>query len=100
MLIGADTSLPVVITRYQLRHDRDGSATIPPSIPLYRGTAMSDNQSTTVRLKQRQLDYLTEMAEKYSLPDADKSLRCLIDFAIEKRDLEQSIYGEIRCRDC
>ena len=61
---------------------------------------MSDNQSTTVQLKQRQLDYLAEIAEKYSLPDADKALRCLIDFAIEKRDLEQSIYGEIRCCDC
>ena len=61
---------------------------------------MSDNLSTTVQLKQRHLDYLAEIAEKYSLPDADKSLRCLIDFAIEKRDLEQSIYGEIRCCDC
>ena len=61
---------------------------------------MSDNQSTTVQLKQRQIDYLAEIAKKYSLPDTDKSLRCLIDFAIEKRDLEPSIFGEIRCMDC
>ena len=61
---------------------------------------MSDNQSTTVQLKQRQIDYLAEITEKYTLPDTDKSLRCLIDFAIEKRDLEPSIFGEIRCMDC
>lgn len=61
---------------------------------------MSEKQSTTVHLKQRQIDYLAEIAAKYSLPDSDKSLRCLIDFAIEKRDLEQSIFGEIRCTDC
>lgn len=61
---------------------------------------MSDNQSTTVQLKQRQIDYLAEITEKYDLPDTDKSLRCLIDFAIEKRDLEPSIFGEIRCMDC
>ncbi|MCH7547255.1 MAG: hypothetical protein IID30_12715 [Planctomycetes bacterium] len=61
---------------------------------------MSDNQSTTVQLKQRQIDYLAEITEKYNLPDTDKSLRCLIDFAIEKRDLEPSIFGEIRCMDC
>lgn len=61
---------------------------------------MSDNQSTTVQLKQRQIDYLAEITEKYNLPDTDKSLRCLIDFAIEKRELEPSIFGEIRCMDC
>lgn len=61
---------------------------------------MSDNQPTTVQLKQRQIDYLAEIAEKYNLPDSDKSLRCLIDFAIEKRDLEPSIFGEVRCMDC
>lgn len=61
---------------------------------------MSEKQSTTVQLKQRQIDYLAEITEKYNLPDTDKSLRCLIDFAIEKRDLEQTIFGEIRCMDC
>ena len=61
---------------------------------------MSDKQSTTVQLKQRQIDYLAQIAAKYDLPDSDKSLRCLIEFAIEKQDLEQAIFGEIRCTDC
>ena len=60
---------------------------------------MSDKQSTSVQLNQRQIDYLAEIAAKYHLPDSDKSLRCLINFAIEKRDLAQSIFGEIRCAE-
>ena len=61
---------------------------------------MADNVDTTVQLKDNQLKYLDEMVQKHNLPDRSKALRVLIDFAMEKRDQESSIFEEIRCMNC
>ena len=61
---------------------------------------MSENQSHAVELKPEHLAWLREMSGKHNLPDESKALRCLINFAREKTDLEPDIFEEIRCVDC
>jgi len=61
---------------------------------------MADNVATTVELKEKQLEYIDEMAKKYNLPDRSKALRCLIAFAMEHSDHENTIFAEIRCANC
>jgi hypothetical protein len=45
-------------------------------------------------------DYLEEMAKKYSLPDAGKAVRCLINYARENPDKGAEIFDEVRCMGC
>ena len=61
---------------------------------------MADNVTTTLELKANQLEYLDAIAKKHSLPDRSKALRCLITFAMEKAEHEDSIFTEIRCTNC
>ncbi len=61
---------------------------------------MSENQPVTVQLKERQRAYLRRMAEAHNLPDESKALRVLLDFAIQEEDMEDRIFGEMRCLDC
>lgn len=61
---------------------------------------MSENQEYTVTLKDWQFEYLRKMAKKYDLEDESKALRCLVNYACEETDQEQSIFEEIRCLDC
>lgn len=60
---------------------------------------MAENVEATVELKQKHLDYLDAMVEKYALPDRSKALRVLITFAMQDAD-EKLIYQQIRCADC
>lgn len=46
-----------------------------------------------------QLEWLKSMAETYSLPDASKALRVVLDYAIQDADEEQ-IFMSMRCRRC
>jgi hypothetical protein len=43
--------------------------------------------------------FLEEMAAKYEMPDRDKALRALLDYAIQDGDADE-IFGEIRCLRC
>ena len=61
---------------------------------------MSDLRTYTVEIKERQLDYLKRMMEKYDLPDESKALRVLINHAIMETDREREIFEEVRCLDC
>ena len=42
---------------------------------------------------------LQTVAERYSLPDASKALRCLLDYAATDGDWEE-IFARVRCRRC
>lgn len=42
---------------------------------------------------------LQTIAEKYRLPDADKALRCLLDYAATDGDWDV-IFAKVRCRRC
>jgi hypothetical protein len=46
-----------------------------------------------------QLEWLKAMAESYSLPDASKALRVVLDHAMQDAD-EDQIFMAIRCRRC
>lgn len=61
---------------------------------------MSENSPTTLELKENQLEYLDAMVKKYALPDRAKALRCLLNFAMQEVDQEESIFAEIRCTNC
>ncbi len=61
---------------------------------------MAENLQSTLELKEKQLEYLDEMAKKHNLPDRSKALRCLITFATEQTEHENSIFTEIRCTNC
>ena len=61
---------------------------------------MAENVTSTLELKEKQLQYLDEIAKRYNLPDRSKALRCLITFAMEEQDHEASIFSEIRCVTC
>jgi len=45
------------------------------------------------------VQFLEEMAKKYDLPDRDKALRCLLDYAMAEGDRDL-IFREIRCLHC
>ena len=53
-----------------------------------------------VELKSFQNEYLSEVAEKYDLPDIGKAIRCLIDYAIDSPDSEEEIFKFERCHSC
>ena len=61
---------------------------------------MSSNQTYTVELKERHWAWLEEMMKKHSVAYTSKTVRCLINFAIEKSEHEDAIFKEIRCGDC
>ena len=61
---------------------------------------MAENVTTTLELKEKQLEYLDGIAKKYDLPDRSKALRCLITFAMQEAEHEGSIFTEIRCANC
>lgn len=57
-------------------------------------------QEYEIELKDFQNEYLSEMVKKYDLADNGKAVRILIDFAIEKADVEAEIFQEERCHSC
>ncbi len=61
---------------------------------------MADNVTTTLELKENQVEYLDAITKKHNLPDRSKALRCLITFAMEQSEQEDSIFTEIRCTNC
>jgi hypothetical protein len=72
----------------------------PRTVHQHGGNPMSASHEFQFTLKDRQRAYLAEMAKKYRLDDESKALRCLVNYAIEKKDAEADIFQEIRCQDC
>lgn len=58
------------------------------------------NEAREVELKDSHWQYLERMMNERGLPDLDKALRCLVNHAIDRSDLEGEIFDEIRCDDC
>ena len=44
--------------------------------------------------------FLDDMVKKYNLPDAGKTMRCLIDHARATESTHEAIFAEFRCTDC
>ena len=58
------------------------------------------NKQYEITLKERQFQYLTEMAQQHGLADESKALRCLLNHAMEKQGEAAEIFEQIRCLDC
>jgi hypothetical protein len=43
--------------------------------------------------------FLSSVVEKYDLPDRDKAIRILLDYAMNEGDRD-AIFGEVRCLRC
>jgi len=55
----------------------------------------------TFDLRNDQLDWLDQIVEKYGLPDEEKALRILLDYAIQDGDKDLIFSDEnMRCRYC
>ena len=61
---------------------------------------MKDFTPQPIELDSSMVEYLTEMATKYSLPDLGKAVRCLINYAREHPDKGNEIFDEVRCMGC
>ena len=66
---------------------------------IERVITMPDKVEVNVTMHRKQLEWLQEMAKKHHLPDQDKALRVLLDFAVEDGD-EAVIFEQMRCRHC
>ncbi len=55
--------------------------------------------SVTVELYQDQLDALAAFQKQFELPDLDKTLRTLLQFAAQDGDAGL-IFGKVRCSQC
>ncbi|MBI3451800.1 MAG: hypothetical protein HY057_03005 [Rhodospirillales bacterium] len=61
---------------------------------------MQKNKSVeALEIETDQLEWLKEMAAAYSLPDASKALRVVLDHAMMDAE-EDDIFMSIRCRRC
>jgi hypothetical protein len=61
---------------------------------------MKDSASYAVDLVSDQKRFLDEMATKHGLGDFGKAVRCLVNYAREHPQHEESIFAEVRCLDC
>jgi hypothetical protein len=57
------------------------------------------HEPSTFEIADRHTKWLAEMADKHGLPDEHKTLRVILDFAMQDGD-EDEIFVEIRCNDC
>ena len=53
-----------------------------------------------VELKDFQKEYLDGIKDKHDIPDIGKVIRCLIDFSVDRDDLETEIFAFERCHSC
>ena len=56
-------------------------------------------KTVTFEVQDDLLQMLCAAAEKYKLPDANKALRCLLDYAATDGDWD-TIFSEVRCSRC
>lgn len=61
---------------------------------------MKDAVARSVELHSEQVAFLEEMAKKYGLPDWGKAMRCLVNYARDTPDQQDTIFSEVRCLEC
>ncbi len=61
---------------------------------------MKDKQTYSIEIEKSMHEFLESMVEKHKLADVSKAVRCLINYAREEADKQDSIFGDIRCLDC
>ena len=53
-----------------------------------------------IELEPDKIAFLEQMASVYGLPDVSKAVRCLVNYARENPDKQESIFSEIHCVNC
>jgi hypothetical protein len=61
---------------------------------------MKDYQPRQIELDSTMVEYLEDVAKKYSLSDMGKAVRCLVNYARENPDKSTEIFDEVRCTGC
>jgi len=56
-------------------------------------------QSVSFQIQEDAVQMLEDAVKRYGLPDVNKALRCLLDYAATDGDWD-AIFGEIRCTRC
>jgi len=57
-------------------------------------------QEFTVELHDSQNEYLNAIIANYGIRGLGKALRCLVDFSMDRKDLEEEIFKTKRCKTC
>jgi hypothetical protein len=58
-----------------------------------------EKQAVTFEIQEDLVRMLEAAAERYSLPDVHKALRCVLDYVAVEGDWDQ-IFGDPRCNRC
>lgn len=53
----------------------------------------------TVKIRAGHMAWLEQMAKDHQLPDANKALRVLLEYAVQEGDVE-AIFKQVRCHHC
>ena len=61
---------------------------------------MKDKQTYSIEMEPSKMEFLEQMMQAHGLPDVDKAVRCLIDYARENPQAQEAIFAEVHCVDC
>jgi hypothetical protein len=64
------------------------------------GGLMKDYAPHPIELDPSMLEYLEDIAKRFSLSDVGKAVRCLINYSRENPDRSKEIFDEVRCTGC
>ena len=59
-----------------------------------------EKQAYELTLEVDQMNFLRSAAEKYGIADENKAVRVVMDYVMSDRDIQDSIFNEIRCLRC
>tara|TARA_Y100000588_G_C13581208_1_gene638796 strand:- start:369 stop:554 length:186 start_codon:yes stop_codon:yes gene_type:complete len=58
-----------------------------------------DKEAVAFEINADAAKMLSQIVDKYDLPDTSKAIRCLLDYAAEDGDWD-TIFKKVRCRRC
>ena len=61
---------------------------------------MKDQRICSIPLEAAKIESLEQMTAVYGLPNLEKAVRCLVNYASENPDKHEAIFAEVRCLDC
>ena len=61
---------------------------------------MKDQRIYSIPLESAKVEFLEQMVKAYGLPNIDKAVRCLVNYARENPDKLEAIFVDVRCLYC
>jgi hypothetical protein len=61
---------------------------------------VKDQRIYSVPLESAKVEFLEQMVKAYGLPNIDKAVRCLVNYARDNPDKHAAIFADERCLDC